>query len=496
MQWVKKMDEVKRIIELYRLYGSIRRVAQEMGISRNTVKKYVNRVQAVKEGEAEEIIPTQRKIERPCTAAVPEVKDKIHEILANNKELPKKQRWKGKRIWQHVVGLGYPISYCTVKRVISEWKEHHTHRDVYILQEPEQGFRAEFDWGRVDLNIDGRWSKYPMATMVLNNSLYRFSRIYLRETLQEVIDAHIHFFQEVGGVPKTIFYDNMRTVIDPSTGEWNSQFLAFALHYGFEPSVCNKQSPHEKGTDEESIGYIRRTAFCAQTTFHTLDAANQHLKDTLSEINNQAVYRRKYTPKDGLEKERASLQSLPTLEYSNYLTRVAQISKYSIIQFESNYYSIPDDYPGRTITLKIFPGTLEMIQEDKIIATHIRRFGREGYSLDISHYFRTLQKKPGALARAKVFLQLHESIQQVFNRYYRNNPRDFLLILSLIKETSAECLVFAIQKLEEHQMMPTYETLRCIIYCQPYQMVKPFSLSSDVVVDEPNLSVYDQMMRV
>jgi hypothetical protein len=99
------------------------------------------------------------------------------------------------------------------------------------------------------------------------------------------------------------------------------------------------------------------------------------------------------------------------------------------------------------------------------------------------------------LARAKVFLQLHEAIQQVFNQYYLHNPRDFLPILSLIKEASVEGLVYAIQMLEEHQMTPTYETLRCIIHYQPCQVVEPFSPSSEVVIEEPNLSVYDQMMR-
>jgi len=44
---VKTMAEIRRIVDLYDLYGSYKRVARELGISRNTVKKYVHRVKEV-----------------------------------------------------------------------------------------------------------------------------------------------------------------------------------------------------------------------------------------------------------------------------------------------------------------------------------------------------------------------------------------------------------------------------------------------------------------
>lgn len=493
---MKRMSDIKQIIDLYELHKSYKRVAREINISRNTVKKYVNRVELVKQGLEEGILPSNRQIRRPCSVVTPEIREEIHRILEENQDRSKKQRWNGKTIWHHLINSGYTIGYSTVKRVIAEWKKEHEHRDVYILQEPEPGYRAEFDWGKTDLSIDGHWGKWSMATMVLNNSLYRFSRVYLRESLLEVIAAHIEFFQEIGGVPGTIFYDNMRTVIDPSTKEWNPRFLEFAIHYGFEPHACNVRSPHEKGTDEESIGYIRRTVFSERTQFKSPDEVNQYLGDKLAEINGRPVYRRKYTPREGLESERATLGPLPTLEFSNYLTRPAQISKYSLVLFESNHYSVPDEYRGKFLTLKIFPERLEMVFGDQVIASHTRRFGKGYYSLDISHYLKTFRRKPGALPHSKVFHQLHKDIQRIFHQHYLHNPKEFLPILSLIRESSVEGLLFAIQMLEEHQMVPTYETLKCVIRQQPFQMVEPLALPCDVVVGEPNLSAYDMLMGV
>ena len=53
---MKSMAEISRIVDLYDLYKSYRRVARELKISRNTVKKYVLRVKDVQEGLTNEIL--------------------------------------------------------------------------------------------------------------------------------------------------------------------------------------------------------------------------------------------------------------------------------------------------------------------------------------------------------------------------------------------------------------------------------------------------------
>ena len=155
----------------------------------------------------------------------------------------------GQKGEKRVNQTGHQVSYATVKRVINDWKNTNKHREVFILQEPEPG-RAEFDWGEIQLQIQGTWQKIFIAVMVLTGSLYRFAQIFYRETQQDVIETHIQFFEELPGVPKRIFYDNLRAVFDSKRNEFNDTFYRFAIHYGFTPCVCNRSSPHEKGTDE------------------------------------------------------------------------------------------------------------------------------------------------------------------------------------------------------------------------------------------------------
>ena len=491
------MATVKKLLESYERTGSYRQTAREMGVSHNTVRKYVLRAQAAREGMIEEIVPRDREIRQPGRVVTPEVRDRIHRILEKNRKKPKKQRCNAKLIWHYLLASGYSLSYSTVKREVARWREEQGYREVFIAQETDEGQRAEFDFGKVQLTLDNVPQSTPQASFVLNNSLYRFARLTPRETLMDIIQAHIAFFHDIGGVPETIFYDNPRTIIlDPKTGTWNPGFLAFALHYGFTPHTCAVRAPHEKGTIEQSVKYIRQSAFAKQSEFPSLDAANQYLKDILSEINGSSVYQRPLTPRDGLIKEQETFKPLPTLEFSNYSMATARISKYSTVTFETNKYSVPERYPGRTVTMKVFTDRIEMISDNEVVATHQRIYGRNQYSLDICHYLETFEYKPGSLANARVFKQLHASIQQVYHDHYRDNPREFLPLLCLLKEHSARDLVAAIEVLTDRGMLPTRDLVHCILTHHPLPGGEPGAFCGlDVTVEQPDLKAFDRLME-
>ena len=75
------MATVKKLLESYERTGSYRRTAREMGIAHNTVRKYVLRAQAAREGVIEEIVPHDREIHQPSRVVTPEIRGMIHRIL-------------------------------------------------------------------------------------------------------------------------------------------------------------------------------------------------------------------------------------------------------------------------------------------------------------------------------------------------------------------------------------------------------------------------------
>jgi biotin operon repressor len=81
---VKMMADIHRIIDLYDLYKSYRRVARELKISRNTVKKYVLKVKDVQGGLADEILPKNRVIIQQSRVLTEPIRQNIHEHLEAN----------------------------------------------------------------------------------------------------------------------------------------------------------------------------------------------------------------------------------------------------------------------------------------------------------------------------------------------------------------------------------------------------------------------------
>lgn len=487
------MEDIQKIIASYNRCGSYSQVAREMQVSRNTIKKYIRRYYEVRSGILGEILPKDRQIVQPRRSITDEMILSIHSMLEENMARPKKQRMNGHQIYDKMIQKGYSIGYSSVRELIADWNKAHESREVYILQEPEPGYRAEFDWCDVSLQIQGVWTKVSMAVMVLTWSLFRFARLYCHETQQEVIDAHIQFFHEIQSVPRYIYYDNLRAVYDYSHKKFQDSYLQFASHYGYSYEVCNPVSPHEKGTDEESVSYVRRNAFGDRNSFESIEEAQQWLIASLKRINNLHVYRREKTPIEALKEEQNSMIPLPSLEYSNVLVKPAKISKYSFVSFDRNYYSVPDTYRQKRILLKIYQTHIDLVSGSELIASHTRLQGKGKYSLNISHFLKTFSRKPGSIRHSKVIQQVPEILQNLYKSHYLDRPLDFIQILSLTRECSLQELVTAIEKLQKRNVPPEYANIRMVLNNALAPAVESLEKYDLIDVLEPDLTVYDYL---
>lgn len=188
------------------------------------------------------------------------------------------------------------------------------------------------------------------------------------------------------------------------------------------------------------------------------------------------------------------MHPLPTLEYENCDLKRATISGYSLVKCEGNFYSFPDTYRPRLITLKIMVDMIVLLDGNDVIASHRRLTGKQQYSLNITHYIKTFDRKPGALPNSRVLAQVDELILDLFNRYYLDDPKEILPILNLIRETSSEALSDALTILKEPNISPTYDTLRFFLHQTMEQKVEAFAFCGGFAVTQPDLVVFDQMM--
>ncbi|HAU1513305.1 TPA: IS21-like element ISLpn12 family transposase [Legionella pneumophila] len=192
--------------------------------------------------------------------------------------------------------------------------------DVIVRFETEPGQQMQVDWAQFRRGKD-RLSAF-IATMGYSRASY--VEFVSDETLETLIACHKNAFEYFGGVPYTILYDNMKTVIIERNGYGLSQhrfqagFWDFAKHTGFRPKVCQPYRAQTKGKVERFIHYLKYSFYFPlvgqlKALGLSLDkeTANMHVLKWLNEIANQRVHATTGAiPFERLLDEQAKLQPL------------------------------------------------------------------------------------------------------------------------------------------------------------------------------------------
>ena len=116
--------------------------------------------------------------------------------------------------------------------------------------------------------------------------------------------------------------------------------------------------------------------------------------------------------------------------------------------FDQNRYQTAD-YSAFPIVRRFGKVLIECFKDNKKVATHPKKYGNHEWSLCISHYTKTLKRKPGALSQSLALKQSDKRLQQIYKTYYTANPKDFIELLEYIAEVGEVKVYDTIEKLEK-----------------------------------------------
>ena len=351
ISWEVYMD----IVGLHRQGLSERAIARKLGIHRNTVKKYIQKGQK----------PQYHKGKRQDSILNP-----YHQVISDFLD---EDDYRATWIYERIRQLGYPGKYGTVKNHVRKVKQRRQ-RQAYIRFETIPGLQGQMDWADfqvVDLH-GGSFTVY-LFVLVLGFSRAMFAMFVDRCTLQAFMDAHIHAFHYLGGIPMEMLYDNMKHVVISRKGGqtvFNVEFSHFANHYAFKPVACPPYSPWVKGKVERPVDYIRES-FWRGYRFTTIDQANRDLLTWLSETANR---RRHGTHRQMVDarwqQELASLSPCPANDYDTSIKEYRKVYKDCSISYNASSYQVPPEVIGKKILLKIKDGTIRFYDDDRLLVTH------------------------------------------------------------------------------------------------------------------------------
>src|SRR5690606_5252743 len=143
------------------------------------------------------------------------------------------------------------------------------------------------DWAHFGKLRVGRAERPLMAfVMVLSWSRMMYLRFFLDARMPSFLRGHQLAFETLGGVPREILYDNLKSAVLERVGDairFNETLLQLAGHYRFAPKPCAPARGNEKGRVERRIRYIRDNFFAART-YESLDDLNAQAEDWCTQI--------------------------------------------------------------------------------------------------------------------------------------------------------------------------------------------------------------------
>ena len=393
---------------------SLRAIAKRTGHHFNTVKKYVDR-----EDWNTEYTP---RIERP--SLLDPLKPTIDAWLMEDMKRSRKYRRTATKIYNDLhcdteLGKLLTVGRQTVINYVSRRKKELYKKtyDTAMFGLHSMG-HAQVDFGKILITEpQGAEVKWNILVVSFPWSNAGFAQVCRHETRECLCEALQRIFEYIGGVPLRMLFDNMSSAVihieEHGKRELTEMFMRFAMHHRFKAEFCNPDSPREKGSVENKVGYIRRNFLLPPPKIEDLEAFNRKLFECYMTDLEREHYMKKETIIDLFKAEQDALVPLPRERFRVFTLEKVKTDNYSFIRFDKQTYSTSPEYANCEMWLEAGATELRVLNKNyEQVSVHERRYGRSIEPvIDFDNYIGALCRKPRAFMNSPYFVKLPTPVQ-------------------------------------------------------------------------------------
>jgi transposase len=357
---VIQLGELVMILDLHRQGLSVSAIARRVGIDRKTVRKYIERgleppSYGPRKPRARQLAPFEAYL-RQRVVAYPGLTASrlLHEIREH----------------------GYAGGYTAVADFLREVRPSPV-PPFEVRFETPPGEQAQVDFAQFQVVFTDEPSVTRIVwlfSLVLGYSRLIWGRFVAHQDLQTVLRCHMAAFAALGGVPREVLYDRMKTAVigedDQAHIVYNRALIDFASHYGFHPKACRPYRAKTKGKVERPFRYIREDFFLARS-FRNLDNLNAQLAHWLGTVANPRVHATtRRVVNEAFAEEKLVLQPLPLVPFRAVLKLERRVSHEGMVSVGGNLYSVPDLTRKRVVEVHTLADEIRIFEADRLIAVH------------------------------------------------------------------------------------------------------------------------------
>lgn len=405
-------------------------IADKLEISWRTAKKYAD-------GDLNTEDRPKQKRQRPVMGPYTEIVDAW---LQEDMKAPKKQRRTAKAIYDQLKERAdFSGSARTVRRYVSKRREDliDASRKQYVKLTHDPG-TAQVDFGEFKAAHPKtrKLHAYPYLVVTFPHSNAQLARVTPAENIECFLEALKDIFNELGGVPKVLWFDNLSSavtdVLKGTKRKLTKTFTAFKWHYRFKANFCNVGQGHEKGHVEGKIGYVRRNWMSPPPVISDVAQFNDHLKKEMAADRDRDHYQKKEPIAKLFEEDKDSLLFLPTEEFEVVRTDTKVANKYGEITVKDETYHVGDAHPRQNLFLKIYWNKIVVYDEygERKLTTQPRKYlPKRVDDIDWIGELKIFKTKPRAIEQAAYLKALPAATKEFLLSEDLNTRRERIKVL-------------------------------------------------------------------
>jgi transposase len=419
-----RMDQVHVIRHKVLVEGqSVRSVARQMEVSRNTVRKYLSLS-----------VPKRVEVKARSRPVLERVRERMEALLEQwSLRTTAKQRVTGTRLHRQLVEEGFVVGVTTVRSFLHERRRQAAEVFVPLVARPGE---AQVDFFEVTVDVEGERRK--AWKFLLRLTFSGRDLVWLYDSCDQLafLDGHVRAFGLLGFVPRRVVYDNLSAAVKRRVGferELTDRFRALVSHYLFEPCFARPGEGHDKGSVESRGKGIRLQHLTPIPEGKSLGAIAQAVQCEIDRALSSRVDAEGVRAMDRLAQEALHSLALPAVAFEARRVELVSVSRRALVQLGAAQYSVPSSWAGLDATAYVGVETIRVVCRGETV--EVAKQPRGQRVVRYRHYLPELAKKPQAVRQ--VAPELVAELGEPYGRLWellesRHGARDAARVLTQI----------------------------------------------------------------
>lgn len=369
------MIEPEVVVQIRTLSGlgwGSRRIANQLGICRKAVKRYLRGAVA-----GEQVRPNARCLD----VAGEELAKKLFVDVAEGNAVVVKDLLRES---------GHECSERTVQRVVASTRREQKAADVATVRfETAPGEQMQIDFGEKKVVIAGVEVVVHLMAAVLGYSRRIFVMAFLAERAEDWREGIAKAFTRFGGVTRTVLVDNTRCLIKRRDGDslvLHPGLVTLCNDFGCEVRACAPYRARTKGKIENGVKFVKRNALAGRefASFAELEA---HLERWMIRVDGRVHGTTNEIPNERYVHELPKLRALPSMSIRVRQRRLTRrVSNDAFVDIDTVRYSVPHALVGARLEVDVGEERVRIYDGAELVGEHPRTKEPHALVVDKAHH--------------------------------------------------------------------------------------------------------------